>query len=90
MTIEFVTKEDLEEFRLKLLKDIEELLHSLKQKKWLKTQDVLDMLEMSDVTLQTFRNNGTIPFRKLGRSCYYHADELDQAILNLPKGKGND
>ncbi|NLR68534.1 helix-turn-helix domain-containing protein [Chitinophaga varians] len=87
MTIDFLTREDLEEFRSKLLIDIEGIIYNNKTKKWLKTQDVLAILEISEVTLQSLRNNGIIPFRKIGGICYYHADELDQALLSLPKGK---
>lgn len=87
MTVEFVTKEDLEEFRLRLLGDIAEIVRTSQPKKWLKTHDVMDMLGMSDITLQSLRNRGIIPFRKLGHTCYYCASELDEAILNLPKGK---
>lgn len=83
MGVEVVTVEDLENFRLKLLADIEKLLCSAQPKKWLKTHEVTQMLEMSEVTLQTLRNKGIIPFRKLGGICYYHVDELDEAIKKL-------
>jgi hypothetical protein len=83
MGVEVATVEDLENFRLSLLKDIESMLETRKLKKWLKTHEVLELLEMSDVTLQTLRNKGIIPFRKLGGICYYHVDELDEAMKNL-------
>jgi hypothetical protein len=83
MGIEVITTEDLEDFRLKLIKDIKGLIGTSMQKKWLKTQDVMALLDISEVTLQTLRNNGTIPFRKLGGICYYNADELDGVLMNL-------
>jgi hypothetical protein len=83
MGVEVITTEDLADFRLQLLKDIENLLDIKKNKKWLKTSEVLELLDMSDVTLQTLRNKGIIPFRKLGGICYYNADELDEALKNL-------
>jgi len=83
MGVEVITKEDLEAFGENLLKKIEVLIHSPRSKKWLKTQDVMALLDISEVTLQTLRNNGTVPFRKLGGICYYNADELDGVLMNL-------
>lgn len=79
-----MTTEDLEQFRLRLLKDIENLMGTAPiPKKWLKTQEVMELLGMSEVTLQTLRNKGIIPFKKLGGICYYNVEELDDAIKNL-------
>lgn len=83
MGVEVVTAEDLEHFRIRLLRDIEKLIASNKPKKWLKTHEVMEMLDISEVTLQTFRNKGIIPFRKLGNICYYDIDELDETIKGL-------
>lgn len=83
MGVEIVTKEDLEEFRIKLLKDLENVVASSQPKKWVKTQDVMEILGMSEVTLQTLRNKGIIPYRKLGGICYYNVDELHEAMKNL-------
>lgn len=83
MGVEVITIEDLEAFRIKLLEDIEQLLQKRQQKKWLKTYDVMDMLEMSEVTLQSLRNKREIPYHKLGGICYYHNEELDEAIKKL-------
>jgi hypothetical protein len=81
--VEVATVEDLEKLRLRLLSDIKSMVSVQPPKKWLKTQDVMEMLGMSEVTLQTLRNNGVIPFKKLGGICYYNADELDKALKNL-------
>lgn len=80
MGVQVVTTEDLEAFRITLLKEIAGLLESKKSKKWLRTPEVMELLGISEVTLQTLRNNGTIPYRKLGALCYYNIDELDEAI----------
>lgn len=83
MGVEILTKADLDEFRHKLIKDLENLIAASKPKKWLKTHEVMDILGMSEVTLQTLRNKGVIPFRKLGGICYYNIDELDEAMKKL-------
>ena len=66
MELQVLTTEDLEKFRKQLLTDIESLLNVKYPKKWLKTNEVMDLLGMSEVTLQTLRNKGLLPFRKLG------------------------
>lgn len=83
MSVEIVTKEDLQEFGAQLLKDIKGLLDNNRPKKWIKTQEVLDMLGMSDVTLQTLRSKGIIPFKKLGGICYYNIEEIEEVMKNL-------
>ncbi len=83
MGLQVLTIEDLEKFRLQLLTDIENLLNTKRPKKWLKTNEVMELLGMSEVTLQTLRNKGLIPFKKLGGTIYYNAEELDEFLTKL-------
>ncbi|WP_214072580.1 helix-turn-helix domain-containing protein [Mucilaginibacter sp. dw_454] len=83
MGIEILTVADLEDFRLKMLRDIEKLIGTNKPKKWLKTHEVMELLDMSEVTLQTLRNKGIIPYRKLGGVCYYNIEEIENALNQL-------
>jgi hypothetical protein len=83
MSLEVLTTDDLEKFRQRLLTDIKTLLDEKQPKKWLKTNEVMELLGMSEVTLQTLRNRGQIPFKKLGGTCYYNAEELDEFLTNL-------
>ena len=83
MELQVLTTEDLEKFRKKLLTDIEKLLNEKQPKKWLKTQEVMELLGISEVTLQTLRNRGQIPFRKLGGTCYYCTEEIDAYLTNM-------
>ncbi|OOQ60023.1 helix-turn-helix domain-containing protein [Mucilaginibacter pedocola] len=83
MGLEALTGNDLENFRTQLLNDIESLLNMKRPKKWLKTNEVMELLGMSEVTLQTLRNRKQIPFKKLGGICYYNAEELDEFLQNL-------
>jgi predicted DNA-binding transcriptional regulator AlpA len=82
MGLQVLTADDLEKFRAQLLSDIENLLNRKQPKKWLKTQEVMELLGISEVTLQTLRNRGQIPFRKLGGTCYYSFEEIDQYLTN--------
>lgn len=82
MGLQVLTADDLEKFRVQLLSDIENLLKTKQPKKWLKTPEVMEMLGISEVTLQTLRNRGQIPFRKLGGTCYYSMEEIDTYLTN--------
>ena len=83
MELQVLTADDLEKFRKQLLTDIENLLNVKYPKKWLKTNEVMELLGMSEVTLQTLRNKGLIPFRKLGGTVYFNAEELDEFMSRL-------
>jgi excisionase family DNA binding protein len=83
MGLQVLTADDLEKFRVQLLSDIENLLNAKQPKKWLRTQEVMELLGISEVTLQTLRNRGQIPFRKLGGTCYYNSEEIDRYLTNL-------
>jgi len=84
MAAEIITKEDLEFFRERLLKDIKELLGKSAEepKKWLKSYQVKNLLKISDGTLQNLRVNGTIRFTKIGGTLYYKYED----ILGLLEG----
>lgn len=80
---QLVTLEDLEIFKQDLLSCIRTLFthHALPQpKKWLKSYEVKKLLGISSGTLQTLRNNGTIPFSKIGGTIYYDAHEVNKVI----------
>jgi DNA-binding Xre family transcriptional regulator len=80
MDVQILTTDDLDKFRVKLLGDIENLLNTKQPKKWLKTHEVVELLGISEVTLQTLRNRKKIPFTKLGGICFYNAEEIDDYL----------
>lgn len=43
---------------------------------WLDNQDVCLLLQISKRTLQTYRNNGTLPYSMLNNKCYYKAADI--------------
>jgi len=85
---QLVTVKDLEEFRTKLLMDLKMMLDghlNRTPKRWLKSYEVRKMLGISAGTLQTLRNNGKIPFSKIGGLTYYDAGQIDQIMKSRPK-----
>jgi predicted DNA-binding transcriptional regulator AlpA len=82
---QLVTIKDLEEFRTKMLMDIKMVLEGHLNKttrRWLKSVEVRKMLGISAGTLQTLRNNGKIPFTRVGGLIYYDAAEIDHVLAS--------
>ena len=84
MAIEIVTKEDLQVLRLQLISDIKQMLDGLPepvdQSTWLKSRDVMRLLNISVSTLQTYRINGTVKFTKIGGTLYYDIQQLKSLL----------
>ncbi len=75
---------DLLDFKTELVSAIKLLLKEQStspQKRWLKTKEVQKMLGMSPGTLQTLRNNGTLPFTKIGGVAYYDVEQINKILL---------
>jgi hypothetical protein len=51
--------------------------------KWLDNEDVCRLLKISKRTLQTYRDNGTLPFSQLGYKMYYKPEDVEQIINQL-------
>lgn len=84
MTI--VTKEDLEQFRIRLLEDIRQILTSRAEKltkPWLKNAEVKKLLDISTNTLQRLRVSGKLRFTKVGGIHYYRYEDLEK-LINKP------
>ena len=80
---QLVTIADLQEFKTDLLLAIKQMLSENKpqdSKKWLKSNEVKQLLGISSGTLQTLRNNGTFPFSKVGGIIYYDRDDINKFI----------
>ncbi|GLU45118.1 helix-turn-helix domain-containing protein [Allomuricauda sp. NBRC 101325] len=78
-----ITSEDLMEFKIELLEDIKELLQNSQTqsgKKWLKSNEVRDLLGISPGTLQNLRVNGTLPYTRIGGVLYYEFHEIMEVL----------
>ncbi|MDP3314086.1 helix-turn-helix domain-containing protein [Lutibacter sp.] len=49
---------------------------------WLDNQDVMQTLHISTRTLQSFRDNGTLPFSKVGGTFYYKVSDIEEILQN--------
>ena len=54
--------------------------------KWLDNEDVCKILTLSKRTLQTYRDNGTLPHTRIEHKMYYRPADVEQLILK-PKNQ---
>ena len=83
MPANIITTDDLREFKMELLDDIKNLLAKQskgKLKRYLKSSEVMDLLQVSPGTLQNLRINGTLPYTKVGGIIYYDAEEIQEIL----------
>lgn len=85
MSLEILTKTDLQQFKTELFEELKNILsgHSNKPRKWLKSYEVREMLNISPGTLQNMRVQGTISFTKIGGLTFYAYED----IIKLMEGK---
>lgn len=79
MAVSIITQEDLNEFKDELIESIKVIIEHQKgktSKKWLKSQEVRELLGISTGTLQNLRINGTLPYTKIGGVIYYDFDKI--------------
>jgi hypothetical protein len=89
MAAEIITKDDLDEFREKLLNDIRVIIGipGDERRKLLKSYQVKNMLKISSGTLQNLRVNGTLPFTKIGGIIYYKYEDIMKIFDNDKRKK---
>ena len=83
MSVEVVTKEDLQAFRVVLLNDLKQLIGEQKQpvvKKWLKSAEVRELLSLSAGKLQNLRISGRLPFSRIGGILYYQYEVVEKLL----------
>lgn len=80
---QLITLGDLADFKLELLNDLRSFskeIHNQHSKSWLKSHEVRKLLGISPGTLQSLRDNGTIPFTRLGNVMFYNADDINNMM----------
>lgn len=84
MSVEIITKEDLQLFRLQLLEDIKQIVKQEPSKRWLRSREVRKLLNISAGTLQNLRVNNTFHPVQLpnSRILYYDAEEVEKLLKN--------
>jgi len=50
------------------------------KEKWLNNGEVCEILKISPRTLQSYRDNGILPYSQIGHKCYYRVEDVEQII----------
>lgn len=50
------------------------------KEKWLGNDHVCGLLQISPRTLQSYRDNGILPYSQIGRKCYYKVSDIENLI----------
>jgi len=84
---QLVTGQDLEDFRRKLVNDLEHVLkeHLASPRKWLKSYEVRKLLNISPGTLQQLKAKGSIPYSKMGGVHYYDWGAIEEQLQSGKK-----
>ncbi len=83
MPTEIVTTDDLRELKIDLLNEFRKMLkehHGQPAKKWLKSYEVRELLNISPGTLQNLRDNGTLPYTKIGGVMFYDYQDIKNML----------
>jgi hypothetical protein len=82
MSVEIITKEDLQVFRQQLINDLKDLLvpKAASKRDWLRSREVRRLLNISPGTLQSFRVNGSLKPSKIGGILFYRYSDIERLL----------
>lgn len=84
MPTSIITTDDLHQFKLELIEEFKDILSKkpqTNQKRYMKSAEVMEWLQISPGTLQNLRINGTLPYSKIGGIIFYDSHEIQQVLL---------
>jgi hypothetical protein len=81
--MEIVSKQDLEQFRIRMLSDIQQMLVGslvppTEEFDWLRSKAIRKMMDISPATLQNLRITGKFRHKKVMGSYYYNRSDLQK------------
>lgn len=80
MMLDFVTREDLNKFKAELFEELKHFSRTESKQDWLKTNDVRSLLQCSPGKLTKLREEGLLPFKKVGGTYYYNRAEVSKMM----------
>ncbi len=85
MQVNILTKEDLNQFKTELIREIKQLLSSCNntvssKSRWLRSAEVRKLMSISPGTLQNLRINGVLPYRKVGGIMFYAMEDIQKMM----------
>lgn len=91
ITIEKKTFEVIEQKFEQFVTHMDELCtkHNRKVSEWLDNADVCRILNISKRTLQTYRDNGTIPYAQINHKMFYKPSDVEKVLDQLRRLEKN-
>lgn len=85
MQVNILTKEDLNQFKTELIREINQLLSSCdnsasNKSRWLRSAEVRKLMSISPGTLQNLRISGVLPYRKVGGIMFYAIEDIQKMM----------
>lgn len=82
MPANVVTTEDLYFFKEDLLQEIKKLLENTgaTKRRWLRSQDVRELLRISAGTLHNLREKGILPYSRIEGVIFYEYDDIIEML----------
>jgi excisionase family DNA binding protein len=87
---ELLTRQDLMDLEQRLVELLNQRIPEgySPQRKWMRSKEVCEWLNISASTLQNMRNDGSIPFTQLGSTYFYPYQEIEgmlqQSLVRQP------
>jgi len=75
--------DDLQDFKEEMIKEIKKIVSkqtTSEFKRYLKSTEVMSLLQVSSGTLQNLRKNGTLPYTKIGGMIYYDIVDIQNVM----------
>ncbi|EKF55072.1 hypothetical protein I215_09426 [Galbibacter marinus] len=75
--------DDLQDFKEEMIKEIKKIVSTQTTsefKRYLKSTEVMSLLQVSSGTLQNLRKNGTLPYTKIGGMIYYDIVDIQNVM----------
>ena len=83
MPSNLITTDDLMDFKIELMESIKELLSKQAKgtlKRYIRSSEVMEMLQISSGTLQNLRVNGTLPYTRMGGTLFYDTEDIQEIM----------
>lgn len=72
--------EDIELIKSEIVKEIQDLLKDCIYKKWVKSSEVCQLLQISQAKLHELRSNREIPYSTIGKQHYYKLEDIHNLL----------
>jgi len=84
ITLDLITREDLQKFKAEFFAELRNMkpaaAGSAGARKWLRSAEVREMLNISPGTLQNLKSSGQLQFSKVGSMTYYRSEDIEKLL----------